>query len=118
MGFAVTRRVLFKKQHLWDYDYLRGCFWLRVEPKSFIVLLALSKLHLAAIVGVLTVSNLQACGEAQNFNGCYLEEDKVETLRPFLHDCLVFARLRLKHFRCRTFIELSERIGNELRSEN
>lgn len=47
----------------------------RVKPKRFIELLAFSKIHMAAIIGVLTVHcSIGTHAEAENFGGLNLSD--------------------------------------------
>ena len=84
-------------------------FWPRVDRRRSGDLLALNKVHLAAMVGVLTGHcpmgthavrlRILPDGSCQS---C-MEEGEVETSRHFLLHCPAFARLRLKHLGNHTF---------------
>lgn len=74
-------------------------FWPRVERRRFTELLALSNVHLAAIVGVLTAARLNILTDA-SYRSC-MQEGEVDTF--FILHCPAFARLRLRHFGSLTF---------------
>ena len=84
-------------------------FWPRVDRRRSGELLALSKVHLAAMVGVLTghcpmgthAVRLGVLPDA-SCQSC-MEEGEVESSQHFLLQCPAFARLRLKYLGNHTF---------------
>lgn len=88
-----------------------------MERKRSSELLALSKVHLAATVGVLTRHRPKGIHAVWleilpgvSCQSC-MDHGEVETSRHYLLHCLVFSRLRLKHLGNHTFgwsVDLAE----------
>lgn len=99
-----------------------GSFWPRVERKPSSEVLGISKVHLAAVVGTLTV-HCQICLHEVRLNvlagaNCHscMERSEVESTKHFHLYCPTFARQRLKQFGRHTFREPSEVTGIDISS--
>lgn len=95
-------------------------FWPRVERKRSIEPLALSKVLIAVIIGILTgycpigshavrlkILVNSTCQSSR-------KEQEMESTWPFLLDCPAFVRLRLKHLGCNTLYEPCELAGTDV----